>query len=233
MIIKCKRIQCGSRLWLEMEIDCEKNNGPPTAKHYDANHEWETQFIDFRYFSNICVWYWHSGKVQPKSSLSTLCCQKKQIWFIFSHLFFVGFINNLKRFFCVCPKQTTKSVNVSSAEQQHNKVVRWRRGRWRSGKNRRARAEFIIQLSPFPTDWRGLSCVCVCVVNLLSFFCLFRRLLSVGVCAPPIPFLTLSLFPLQCAWSGLAPAALFFLYISNGTRAINCKQSERERQWVG
>lgn len=39
MIIKCKRIQCGSRLWLEMEIDCEKNNGPPTAKHYDANHE--------------------------------------------------------------------------------------------------------------------------------------------------------------------------------------------------
>lgn len=87
---------------------------------------------------------------------------KKQIWFIFPHLFFVGFINNLKRFFCVCPKQTTKSVNVSSAEQQHNKGVRRRGGRgwWRSGKNRRARAEFIIQLSPFPTDWRGLSCVC-------------------------------------------------------------------------
>lgn len=209
MIIKCKRIQCGSRLWLEMEIDCEKNNGPPTAKHYDANHEWETQFIDFRYFSNICVWYWHSGKVQPKSLLSTL---KKQIWFIFSHLFLLVFINNLKRFFCVCPKQTTKSVNVSSAEQQHNKGVRWRRGRWRSGKNRRARAEFIIQLSPFPTDWRGLSCVCVCGKFAL-IFCLFRRLLSVGVCAPPhsIPH-PLSLSSTVCLVRPCSCCALFFIY---------------------
>lgn len=213
MIIKCKRIQCGSRLWLEMEIDCEKNNGPPTAKHYDANHEWETQFIDFRYFSNqhmrLILAQWKSSA--KKFAFYTK--NKYDLFFLIS--FLLVFINNLKRFFCVCPKQTTKSVNVSSAEQQHNKGVRRKRGergrgRWRSGKNRRARAEFIIQLSPFPTDWRGLSCVCVCVVNLLSFFCLFRRLLSVGVCAPPIPFLTLSLFPLQCAWSGLAPAALFF-----------------------
>lgn len=156
---------------------------------------------------------------------------KKQIWFIFSHLFFVGFINNLKRFFCVCPKQTTKSVNVSSAEQQHNKGV-WRRGGrgwWRSGKNRRARAEFIIQLSPFPTDWRGLSCVCGKFA--LIFFCLFRRLLSVGVCALPIPFLTLSLFPLQCAWSGLAPAALFFIFLTEHVPLIASRAKERGKEW--
>lgn len=52
---------------------------------------------------------------------------KYDLFFLIS--FLLVFINNLKRFFCVCPKQTTKSVNVSSAEQQHNKGVRWRRGR--------------------------------------------------------------------------------------------------------
>lgn len=182
--------------------------------------------------TNICVWYWHSGKVQPKSSLSTLYAAKKQIWFIFSHLFFVGFINNLKRFFCVCPKQTTKSVNVSSAEQQHNKGVRWRRGRWRSGKNRRARAEFIIQLSPFPTDWRGLSCVCVCGKFALIFLLISPPALSGSVCSPhSIPH-PLSLSSTVCLVSPCSCCALF-LYISNGTRAINCKQSKRERQWVG
>lgn len=28
---------------------------PQRAKHYDTNHEWETQFIDFRYITNICM----------------------------------------------------------------------------------------------------------------------------------------------------------------------------------
>lgn len=156
---------------------------------------------------------------------------KKQIWFIFSHLFFVGFINNLKRFFCVCPKQTTKSVNVSSAEQQHNKGVTRRGGRgwWRSGKNRRARAEFIIQLSPFPTDWRGLSCVCGKFA--LIFLLISPPALSGSVCSPhSIPH-PLFLSSTVCLVRPCSCCALF--YISNGTRAINCKQSEREREWVG
>lgn len=230
MIIKCKRIQCGSRLWLEMEIDCEKNNGPPTAKHYDANHEWETQFIDFRYFSNqhmrLILAQWKSSA--KKFAFYTK--NKYDLFFLIS--FLLVFINNLKRFFCVCPKQTTKSVNVSSAEQQHNKGVRWRRGRWRSGKNRRARAEFIIQLSPFPTDWRGLSCVCVCGKFALIFLLISPPALSGSVCSPhSIPH-PLSHSSTVCLVRPCSCCALF-LYISNGTRAINCKQSERERQWVG
>lgn len=39
------------------EMDCEKKimDRPQRAKHYDTNHEWETQFIDFRYITNICM----------------------------------------------------------------------------------------------------------------------------------------------------------------------------------
>lgn len=157
---------------------------------------------------------------------------KYDLYFLIS--FLLVFINNLKRFFCVCPKQTTKSVNVSSAEQQHNKGVRRKRrgrGRW-SGKNRRARAEFIIQLSPFPTDWRGLSCVCVCGKFALIFLLISPPALSGSVCSPhSIPH-PLSHSSTVCLVRPCSCCALF-LYISNGTRAINCKQSERERQWVG
>lgn len=153
---------------------------------------------------------------------------KYDLFFLIS--FLLVFINNLKRFFCVCPKQTTKSVNVSSAEQQHNKGVRRKRGergrgRWRSGKNRRARAEFIIQLSPFPTDWRGLSCS--------HFFAYFAACSQWECVLPPFhPSPSLS-FLYSVLGQALLLLRSFFLYISNGTRAINCKQSERERQWVG
>lgn len=167
--------------------------------------------------TNICVWYWHSGKVQPKSSLSTLYAAKNKYDLFFLISFLLVFINNLKRFFCVCPKQTTKSVNVSSAEQQHNKGVRRKRGergrgRWRSRKNRRARAEFIIQLSPFPTDWRGLSCVCVCGKFALIFLLISPPALSGSVCSPhSIPH-PLSLSSTVCLVRPCSCCALFFIY---------------------
>lgn len=156
-------------------------------------------------------------KFSQKVRFLHYAAKKKQIWFIFSHLFFVGFINNLKRFFCVCPKQTTKSVNVSSAEQQHNKGVRRKRGErgrgwWRSGKNRRARAEFIIQLSPFPTDWRGLSCVCVCGKFALIFLLISPPALSGSVCSPhSIPH-PLSHSSTVCLVRPCSCCALFFIY---------------------
>lgn len=156
---------------------------------------------------------------------------KKQIWFIFSHLFFVGFINNLKRFFCVCPKQTTKSVNVSSAEQQHNKGVRRRGGRgwWRSGKNRRARAEFIIQLSPFPTDWRGLSCVCGKFA--LIFLLISPPALSGSVCSPhSIPH-PLSLSSTVCLVRPCSCCALFFIFLTEHVPLIASRAKERGIEW--
>lgn len=151
----------------------------------------------------------------------------------FFHLFFVGFINNLKRFFCVCHKQTTKSVNVSSAEQQHNKGVTRRRqgrGRWRSGKNRRARAEFIIQLSPFPTDEAWV----VCVVNLLSFFFAYFAACSRWECVLPPSISPPSLFLL---YSVLGQAVLllrsFFIFLTEHVPLIASRATEKERECVG
>lgn len=173
------------------------------------------RFPIFQQHMRLILAQWKSSA--KKFAFYTMLPKKNKYDLFFLISFLLVFINNLKRFFCVCPKQTTKSVNVSSAEQQHNKGVRRKRGgrgrgRWRSGKNRRARAEFIIQLSPFPTDWRGLSCVCVCGKFAL-IFCLFRRLLSVGVCAPPhsIPH-PLSRSSTVCLVRPCSCCALFFIY---------------------
>lgn len=189
---------------------------PQRAKHYDANHEWETQFIDFRYITNICT---RLILAQWKSWLHYAA--KKQIWFIFCH----GFINNLKRFFCVCHKQTTKSVNVSSAEQQHNKGVtkeEARKGKVKKWKKSKSPC-WIYYSTVAISHWWGLSCVCG-KFALIFFAC------SQWECVlpPSIPPPSLSLL-----YKVLGQALLLlrsFFYISNGTRAINCKQSERERK---